>query len=364
MIASCPAGTTALTGGASTLGAEGDVGISESRPGPENPSTTWHGSAREVVDTGATWQLRVDVVCGEVSGYERLSISVPPSTEGTQIQFDDPSLECPDGKQVISGGAGFSGADLRQVLWASLVKDSLVGSGFETFWQGSATDYGSTTSQSPWSIEAETICSDATRFEGRFDTLGPDSQSPKSYSVNCQGGKVPVGGGAQTVGGGDLGFLRSSRPKDAALPGGAPIGWSAEAQSEEVFWSLDVQATCAPRSEPTLGEHGLLGRWAGEWDAYDSFGWANGTLPNGVGFAPGVNGTAFSFDGTSDQWLSLPSFVANNGSNVIDLYPESDFTFSAWIRMDTLPAPGASAMIAGLYDFGARRFRPTARRGS
>ena len=50
---------------------------------------------------------------------------------------------------------------------------------------------------------------------------------------------------------------------------------------------------------------GIVGWWAGEGNANDSFATNNGTLVNGVGFATGEVGQAFSFNGTS-QYVSVP----------------------------------------------------------
>lgn len=71
---------------------------------------------------------------------------------------------------------------------------------------------------------------------------------------------------------------------------------------------------------------GLVSWWQGENNPYDSVGGNHGTLKNGAGFAAGMDGQAFSFNG-SGQYLqqSAPVGVPSGGS------PR---TLSAWIRSD------------------------------
>ena len=75
--------------------------------------------------------------------------------------------------------------------------------------------------------------------------------------------------------------------------------------------------------------------WAAEGDATDSFGANGGALQNGAGFAPGIVGQAFSFDGAS-QAVQIP-YSANLVS--------STFSVEAWVN----PAnqPDGQAFIFG-----------------
>ena len=333
---SCPAGSVALTGGASTA-AGPDVGISESGPGSGTPPTSWIGSARELVDTGAAWDLRVDVVCGEVSGYERVEIVGVQSTNAVQTETQ---VYCPTTKRPFAGGVSLSGASLRQTLQYSYYDSTLID---PYRWAGGALDFGAAPSTSPWGLDVSALCSDTTRQETHYEDTGFVGGSPKSLVVNCLGGKLPIGGGAA---GGD-GGLEWSRPKDGT-PSQPPVGWDAQARGSST-WGFAVSLDCAPLADPTVSANGLLARFRAEFDAYDSWGWAHGTLVNGVGFDPGIDGQAFSFDGVSDQWVSVPSQTFDE-FDAIDMYPQADFTVGAWIKTSTSPV--TPSRIVELYDPG------------
>src|SRR5262245_52521519 len=78
---------------------------------------------------------------------------------------------------------------------------------------------------------------------------------------------------------------------------------------------------------------GAAGWWPGDGNANDlAAAGDNGTLVNGAGFAPGVDGQAFSLDGVDDR-IDVPDAPS--------LRPQR-FTLSAWIRLDTI---GADACI-------------------
>ena len=336
--ASCPAGTVALSGGAETIGADGNVGLYQSRADLADPPTSWTGAAREVIATGASWQLRVDVVCGELPGHERIVSVGGQST----VAHQSATLACPAGKQTIGGGAGLTGALLNQSLHAS-------GKNGFTDWHVRAHDFGAGVSSSSWGIDIDAICSENTRFEEIQQVTIADAGSPKQITANCIGDKVPLGGGARILGDTDDAALRRSRPEDGP-PSDPPVGWDAEAQATAAIWSLETELVCGAQADPTVNKHGLLTRHQGEFDANDSFGHSHGTLHNGVGFATGVDGQAFSFDGATEMWVEVPTFEINAFS-VSDLYPEADFTISAWIRTTMAPT-GDTRRIVELYDFG------------
>src|SRR5689334_8814675 len=60
---------------------------------------------------------------------------------------------------------------------------------------------------------------------------------------------------------------------------------------------------------------GLVGWWAGEGNAADLQGTNNGAVQNGVAFASGKVGQAFSFDGVDDYVLVPDSPGLNFGTN-------------------------------------------------
>jgi hypothetical protein len=75
--------------------------------------------------------------------------------------------------------------------------------------------------------------------------------------------------------------------------------------------------SCIPPPE------GLVSWWAAEGDAIDSLGPNHGMVYNGVNFADGVSGRAFSFDGTND-YVEVPDAPSLN--------PTSALTIEAWIN--------------------------------
>ena len=67
---------------------------------------------------------------------------------------------------------------------------------------------------------------------------------------------------------------------------------------------------------------GLVSWWPGDGDADDIVGTNDGTLQGGAGFAPGMVGQAFSFDG-SDDFVRVPHSPSLN--------PSGSFSIDAWI---------------------------------
>jgi Concanavalin A-like lectin/glucanases superfamily/Immunoglobulin domain/Bacterial Ig domain len=80
---------------------------------------------------------------------------------------------------------------------------------------------------------------------------------------------------------------------------------------------------------------GLVGWWAGQGNANDSFGTNNGSLVGGVTFTSGEVGEAFSFNGTN-QYVDVPDSP--------DLDPVAGITCEAWIYLRQ-PATSATAPV-------------------
>ncbi len=92
-------------------------------------------------------------------------------------------------------------------------------------------------------------------------------------------------------------------------------------------------------------QEGLVGYWAAEGDAKDSSGSGHhGNLNNGIGFAPGVRGKAFHFDGV-DDWISTDLTFAHDQSHSISVWVKwqgrrssySHEVVSWWNRDDAIP---------------------------
>ena len=94
-----------------------------------------------------------------------------------------------------------------------------------------------------------------------------------------------------------------------------------------VLWTQPVQAQCAALPA------GALSWWKGEGDALDFVNANDGMLLNGTGFAPGMVGQAFDFDGVS-------AVVEVPGTG---LAPAMALTVEAWINLDNPNAYGGIA---------------------
>jgi hypothetical protein len=87
----------------------------------------------------------------------------------------------------------------------------------------------------------------------------------------------------------------------------------------------------------TTPQRSCLGWWAGEGNANDATGTRNGIVSN-VGFAPGRNGNAFIFDGSSGYVRLSGTFGGG---------PEA--TISAWIKTNS-NTPAFQAIVSSIGD--------------
>ncbi len=90
--------------------------------------------------------------------------------------------------------------------------------------------------------------------------------------------------------------------------------------------ALFLSVLCAPslsRAQCAPAPSDMVSWWAGEGDASDSMDGNDGVLLDGVGFAPGMVGQAFQFDGDNDR-DSIPHAPNQN--------LDSRFTVDAWVN--------------------------------
>ncbi len=93
---------------------------------------------------------------------------------------------------------------------------------------------------------------------------------------------------------------------------------------------VGLQAACTP---PPAG---LVAWWPGEGNALDIAGANNGTLLNGVTFAPGVVGQGFRFDGTN-SFMQVPDAPTLKPTSV---------TVEAWVWLDpNTPSAGSEVVV-------------------
>jgi hypothetical protein len=100
--------------------------------------------------------------------------------------------------------------------------------------------------------------------------------------------------------------------------------------------NLTVRPVVHPFVRPTQG---LLAWWPGDGDANDVLGSNNGRLNGGAGFAAGILGQAFDFNGTND-YLELPICL----STVSSAY---SFTLEGWVYPTDDSGPEMSLAVCG-----------------
>ncbi len=123
-----------------------------------------------------------------------------------------------------------------------------------------------------------------------------------------------------------------------------------ESLGENARTAVDLTCTPVPRS--------VVSWWAAEGDARDLFGTNHGTFRNGVSFANGIIGQAFSFDGTDDYidnsplgWLSdtftIEFWARPSASRVSTVESVSGYAGTSGQRYAVAPHHAALAGIAG-----------------
>ena len=105
----------------------------------------------------------------------------------------------------------------------------------------------------------------------------------------------------------------------AVTPDGRQIYGAVPSQNTVLAFSADTIET--PRE-------GLAHAWSGDGTPNDQVENIHGELCNGAGFAPGVRGAAFRFDGSDDfAWFGRPRML---------LLESGADTFTTWVRFDEL----------------------------
>ena len=109
------------------------------------------------------------------------------------------------------------------------------------------------------------------------------------------------------------------------------------------FKGLIDEVSIYPRALSNITVQFLYGthaeaRWSGEGDAMDTRGANHGTLVEGMGFAPGLVGRAFSFDGRGGH-VQFNPLIGNFGTG--------DFTLELWLWRAS--APQSPQPILGKY---------------
>jgi uncharacterized repeat protein (TIGR02543 family) len=94
-------------------------------------------------------------------------------------------------------------------------------------------------------------------------------------------------------------------------------------------------------SVPTAPPGGLVSWWRGEGTAIDTQGRNNGTLQGGATYVPGLVGQAFNFEGSTAQYVSVPS------SSSLNIYGTHSVSF--WVKLTTLPPAGKKYQVVSKW---------------
>ena len=98
-------------------------------------------------------------------------------------------------------------------------------------------------------------------------------------------------------------------------------------------------------SVPTAPPGGLVSWWQGEGTAIDTQGRNNGTLQGGATYVPGLVGQAFNFEGSTAQYVSVPSTA------FLNIYGTHSVSF--WVKLTTLPPAGKAYYVVSKWTNGA-----------
>jgi hypothetical protein len=341
----CVRGADALSGGGEVIGGFGDVALSASQESFSVGGARWVVDATEINSTGADWQLRSDVICGEVHTSFTPYESAP---SGSTNPGQAITRGCEADQGILSARVGGPTDTLPLALRRNGLDYTMAG---EVRWLASMYNY-ETPPTTSWHPTYELKCSDSYGFDEESAETATDSTNTKAISVLCPAGRVPISGGAAVTNfAGPEVVLRASRPLDG--PDG-PTGWYAEAQEiteTTDVWSLKVDAICAKTADPTVEKAGLISRYSGDDAAGDGWGLGAGTIQGSVPSVPGILDDAYAFDGVGDDYVEIPSMFPGDPEKADhDLYPEGSYSVGAWIQ--TTGVPEDLAFIAQLSDFG------------
>ena len=167
-----------------------------------------------------------------------------------------------------------------------------------------------------------------------------------NWVASTLGGSAGLAGSAD----GTNGVARFNFPLGLAVDSAGNHLYVADSDNDTIRQGLNlVTVTCTP--PPT----NLVAWWRGEGNAFDSAGTNNGTLVNGVGFAPAEVGSGFALSGGSD-YVALPRNIfpyPATGSGT------SPFSFEVWFsttaggvilgQQTTVPFTAPGAYVPALY---------------
>jgi hypothetical protein len=142
--------------------------------------------------------------------------------------------------------------------------------------------------------------------------VGATGSQPLSYQWFINQTGIPMATNATLV-------LTNVQPANAGGYSVTIANLAGTTNSSSASLTVNAPVTCDPPPS------GLVGWWAAEGNANDSFGANNGTLQGGMSFANGEVGQAFQFDGATG-YVKIPA------SSSLDVGSGAGFTVEGWIN--------------------------------
>ncbi|HEX8102612.1 MAG TPA: hypothetical protein VF533_08375 [Solirubrobacteraceae bacterium] len=259
--AACPRGKSAISGGGTINGTDGQVVLRAASPTGDLRGA---GFAASEDDTGspAGWSVTAFAVCAAVAQLESRSLERSAST--AQAAFGD----CPPGQEATGFGGEVTGG-FEQVRLALLVGQADRRTVFEALAEADETGPGG-----PWSVTAYAICVTAVAGSEVVRAAGPDgSSAARSAVAACPPGKRVLGAAGRVAGAANQLVLTGLRP-DSALSSVTATAHEDETGTAEA-WHVDVIAVCAPPPP------GLQRVAATTYSGSEEFARASATCPTG-----------------------------------------------------------------------------------
>lgn len=256
--ATCPAGKTAISGGAQVLADNGSLPESVVLMTSKVQGNGWYALAREIASspTGIATRLHVSAVCADaasgISDLQTVSATSTMVDNDTYMDISEATAACPAGKSSIGGGAEILASNNGIPPYVTLMTSQPSGAngwyvlGRET----QAIDRGTLTVKVTATANCATLSSGVTGLEVVTRKVSIPNQVGAMDALTemayCPSGKTMIGGGAKII------ASNNGIPPYVALLASSPSanGWKAVARetqdntlsSPNQLW---VSAVCA-----------------------------------------------------------------------------------------------------------------------
>jgi hypothetical protein len=188
-VATCPAGTRVIGGGATILGNPNHVFLTQSEPRSARGVDTYVGSALEdTVGTTVPWTLRVQAICSPpIAGLTYVSKVGPDQGSG----FGNAVSSCPSGTLALSAGGRINNGTNRVALSTHIEGGQLISN------QTTAAGFADSATFHGWTVTSVTACTSTPIPFGDQEIARDDQNSTGDVAVataTCPAGKTVTGG--------------------------------------------------------------------------------------------------------------------------------------------------------------------------